>query len=101
MAGMDETPKPHRRWPQFSLRMFFAVLTIFCLLWGWNVYIVRQRNELQNRQQRQIRELRDQVKELEKALDRLRKGRPFLIAFSLELRQTVPLPPGAKCSQSC
>jgi hypothetical protein len=38
--------KPRRPWFRFSLRMLFVVLTIFACWLGWNLNIVRQREQL-------------------------------------------------------
>jgi hypothetical protein len=37
---------PNRRWPRFSLRTMFVVLTVFCCWLGWNVYRVREHNRI-------------------------------------------------------
>ena len=35
-----------RRWPRFSLRTLFVVVTVFCVWLGWNLPIVRQREQV-------------------------------------------------------
>ena len=37
------TPPPKRRWPRFTLRTLFVVVTMFGVWLGWNVKQVRER----------------------------------------------------------
>jgi len=37
---------PKRRWPRFSLRTLFAVLTVFCCWLGWNLQQIRERERI-------------------------------------------------------
>src|SRR5262245_58654935 len=43
---MSELPAK-RRWFRFSLRTLFIVVTAICLWLGWQVHLVRERNDLQ------------------------------------------------------
>jgi hypothetical protein len=33
---MEQNPKPHRRWFRFSLRTMLVLVTLVCLVAGWN-----------------------------------------------------------------
>src|SRR5260221_160080 len=35
-----------RRWPQFSLRTMFVMVTLFAVWLGWNLHIVRERDKV-------------------------------------------------------
>lgn len=39
------TPAPKRRWFHFSLRTLFVVVTVLACWLGWNLNIMRQRNQ--------------------------------------------------------
>ena len=38
------TPAPKRRWPRFSLRTMFVVVTVFGCWLGWNIHCIRERD---------------------------------------------------------
>jgi len=39
-------PAPKRRWLRFSLRSMFVLVTLVAIWLGWNVHVVRQRNDM-------------------------------------------------------
>jgi hypothetical protein len=43
------TPTPKRRWPRFTLRTLFVVVTAFGIWLGWNFNILRQREKMLDR----------------------------------------------------
>jgi hypothetical protein len=43
---MSEAPISRRRWPRFSLRTLFVVVTVFGIWLAWNANRVRERNNL-------------------------------------------------------
>ena len=45
MASKPDEPKPRRRWLQFSLRTFFALLTVFGVWLGWTVNRAKKQEE--------------------------------------------------------
>jgi hypothetical protein len=53
------TPQP-RRWPRFSLRTIFVVLTLVATWLGWNLQIVRERQRIRTWVEEQDGEFADE-----------------------------------------